>query len=134
MGKELKKILLIDDDKDIHIIVKFSLRDLPEVELSAVLSGEEGVKAAMDLHPDLILLDVMMPDMDGIATLQAIKLFPSLANTPVIFLTAKAQKNEVEEYYKHGVLDVIVKPFDPTTFSTEITKLWKKHLDAQVKP
>jgi CheY-like chemotaxis protein len=75
--------------------------------------------------PDLILLDVMMPRMDGIATLKALQLLPNLAHIPIIFLTAKAQKYEVEDYFKLGIADVIVKPFDPNTLGSAIVRIWE---------
>ncbi|MEI8365441.1 MAG: response regulator [Parachlamydiaceae bacterium] len=126
MTKELKKILFVDDDEDIHLIVTICLRDIPHVEVLSAYSGEEAVKSVMDFHPDLILLDVMMPKMDGISTLQALKLMPSVCTTPIIFITAKAQKNEIEEYLKYGVLDVIVKPFNPMTLAKEIQSIWDR--------
>lgn len=126
MGKELKKILFIDDDPDIHMIVKLCLEDIPDLEMRSALSGEEGIKIAMEFHPNLILLDVMMPKMDGIAALEAIKLIPSLSRIPVVFLTAKAQKTEVQEYFKYGIADVIVKPFDPNTLAKTVLHIWEK--------
>jgi CheY-like chemotaxis protein len=131
MEHELKKILFVDDDEDVHLIIGFSLKQIPGVELRSATSGEEAIKIAMEFNPDLILLDVMMPKMDGIATLQAIKLLPSLAKIPVIFLTARAQHNEVEEYLKYGILDVIVKPFNPMTFGELVQQIWTKlHTEA----
>lgn len=127
MEKALQKILFVDDDPDIHVIVKISLRAIPNLDLRSAYSGEEALKMIMDFHPDLILLDIMMPKMDGIATLQAIKLLPSFANIPIVFLTAKAQKSEVEEYFKYGIVDVIVKPFDPTTLPKIVQKIWEDH-------
>lgn len=127
MIKNLKKILFVDDDEDIHLIVRMCLQEIPDLDLQSALSGEEGIKIAMQFQPDLILLDVMMPIMDGISTLQALKLIPAFAKTPIIFLTAKAQKNEIEEYFKLGVFDVIVKPFDPLTFAQNIQQIWEKY-------
>lgn len=129
MNKELKKILFIDDDEDIHFILKLSLQDLSGVEVCSALSGEEGIKIAEKFHPDLILLDVMMPHMNGFATLQAMKLLPGLAHIPIVFLTAKAQKKEIEEYFKCGVADVIIKPFDPIQLPNQIIQIWKKLLN-----
>jgi two-component system OmpR family response regulator len=126
MKKMVQKILFVDDDPDIHLIVKMSLQAIPKLELQSAYSGEEAIKVVMEFQPDLILLDVMMPKMDGIATLQAIKLIPSVSHIPVIFLTAKAQKSEVEEYFKYGIIDVIVKPFDPTSLPQIIQKIWEK--------
>lgn len=132
MNQPLKKILFVDDDEDIHMIVNISLRDIPQAELRCVLSGEEAIKIAMEFLPDLILLDVMMPNMDGISTLKALRLLPSLAHTPVIFVTAKAQKSEVEEYLKLGILDVIVKPFDPSNFPNKVLEIWNRYLSTQI--
>lgn len=127
MSKELKKLLIIDDDEDIQKIVKFSFQDLKNVECFYALSGEEGIRLAVDNKPDLILLDVMMPNMDGIATLQAIKLLPSIKNTLVVFLTARAQKKEINKYLDLGIVDVIVKPFDPMSLGSQIKSIWDKH-------
>lgn len=127
MTKELRKILFIDDDADIHLILTMSLSDLANVEVRSAMSGEEGVKVAMEFQPDLIILDVMMPGMDGIATLQVIKLVPSLAKTPVVFLTAKAQRSEIESYLKYGIIDVISKPFNPITISEQVQTIWQNY-------
>lgn len=126
MRKDLKKILFVDDDEDIHLILQFAFRGVPGLIVRSVLSGEEGIKAALEFQPDIILLDVMMPNMDGIATLQTLKVLPSLTNIPVIFLTAKAQKDEVESYFKYGIADVIVKPFDPETLINQVRTVWEK--------
>lgn len=125
MTQQLKKILFVDDDEDIHLIVKICLRDIPNAEVRTVFSGEEAIKVAMEFQPDLILLDIMMPNMDGISTLKALRLLPSLAKTPVIFLTAKAQKSEIDEYFKYGILDVIAKPFDPNFLAKSILSAWE---------
>lgn len=131
MENELHKLLFVDDDSDIHLIVKYSLRDLQNVEIRWAFSGEEAIKIALEFEPDLILLDVMMPGMDGVATLDALRLLPKLAKTPIAFLTAKAQSNEVEEYYKHGIVDVILKPFDPTQLTSIVQQIWNKHQKEQ---
>lgn len=131
MSYQLQKILFVDDDEDIHLIVKICLQDIPNLELRSCFSGEEAIKTALNFHPDLILLDVMMPGMDGISTLKAMRLIPSLTKTPVIFLTAKAQKNEIEEYLKYGIADVIVKPFEITTLVKDIEKIWYKYISTQ---
>ncbi len=126
MSEGLKKILFIDDDEDIHMVVRLCFRDMPGLDFRAAISGEEGIQMAMDFLPDLILLDVMMPKMDGIATLQAMKHLPKLSKTPIVFFTAKAQKSDVEQYFKYGVEDVIVKPFDPMTLSKTVQTIWER--------
>lgn len=127
MGEELKRILFVDDDEDIHMIVKMCLREIPNSQVRSAFSGEEAIRILMDFHPQLILLDVMMPNMDGISTLQALKLLPSFSKIPVIFLTAKAQKSEIAEYFNYGVLDVIVKPFNPLHLAKDILQIWEKY-------
>lgn len=129
MKKELKKVLLIDDDEDLHVLMEICLRDLPHLKLHSAYSGEEGIQTAMEFEPDIILLDVLMPQMDGIGTLEAIKLIPTISHIPVIFLTARAQKDEIESYLKKGVFDVIVKPFDPNTLSSDLLAIWKKYTE-----
>ncbi len=121
-----KKIIITDDDEDIIEILKMSLEDM-DAEIKFYQSGEETVKSAMDFKPDLVVLDVMMPRMDGIETLNALRLLPTLENVPVIFLTAKAQRKEVEAYKSmNGVLGVITKPFDPMTLKETLLALIQK--------
>lgn len=126
MTRELRKILFVDDDEDVHFIVSLSLREIPNLELRDATSGDEAIRIALEFKPDLILLDVMMPGMDGIAVLKAIRLLPTIASTPIAFLTAKAQKNEINGYRDYDIIDVFMKPFNPTTFSQEILRAWEK--------
>ena len=94
--------------------------------MKSCTSGKEALQIIPEFQPDLILLDVMMPEMDGLTTLKAIKQLPGFNSIPVIFLTAKVQQNEVQEYFKYEILDVIIKPFDPTTLCSNIEKSWGK--------
>jgi two-component system, OmpR family, response regulator len=122
----MTKILIVDDDEDILTISKFSLSALPELEVHCVMSGEEAVKESARLLPDLILLDMMMPKMDGLATLKAIRLIPSCLETPIVFFTAFSQSQDLEKILQLGVIDVIEKPFDPMQFPDIIQKLLAK--------
>ena len=79
--------------------------------------------------PDLLLLDVMMPGMDGVSTLQALRRLPGFEQTPAMFMTAKVQAQEIAQLRLQGAIDVIPKPFDPMTLSENIKSLWNKHLD-----
>ena len=79
-----------------------------------------------DFAPDLVLLDVMMPDMDGPATLRALRQLPGMAALPVVFMTAKVQPQEVAEYRARGALDVIAKPFDPMTLAAQVREIWAR--------
>lgn len=125
--KTLSKVLVIDDDEDILRIIQFCFEVMPEIQLICCTSAEEGIKKAIEFSPDLILLDVMMPVMDGIAALKAFRLMPKFEKTPIIFLTAKSQKNEIEDYFHMGVDNVIVKPFDPLTFPNDVKATWERY-------
>lgn len=128
----LTKILFVDDDRDILSIAKYSMESLPDITVKYLTSGEAAIQEALVFQPDLILLDVMMPKMDGIATVNAIRALPSLTHIPVVFITAKVQNQELTDYYKMGILDVIIKPFDPLTLSTNIQNIWDKYQEKQI--
>ncbi|MCX6989996.1 MAG: response regulator [Chlamydiae bacterium] len=125
--KVLKKILLVDDDQDILNVARYCLEELKDIEIKYLSSGEEAIKEALTFQPDLILLDVMMPKMDGITALKAIRLLPSMGSVPVIFFTAKVQKEEISTYHKNGVIDIITKPFDPMTLASRILEIWNRY-------
>ncbi len=121
----MKKILLIDDDKNIRTIARLGLEDAADWELSEASNGAAGVELALKEQPYFILLDMMMPEMDGIATLEKLRQNDSTKNIPVIFMTAKVQSQEIEQYEKLGVAGVIVKPFDPLSLEDDIRKICK---------
>lgn len=114
-------ILHVEDDKDIRDVTAFALTLDPQVTVTSAASGEAAL-AALDggLRPDVILMDVMMPVLDGPAALARIRERPGYETTPVIFMTARAQSGEISRYRALGALDVIVKPFDPMTLVEEI--------------
>lgn len=122
--KPLTKMILVDDDEDVLTIAKYCLESLKGVTIKYLSSGEETLKEALTFQPELILLDVMMPKMDGMTTLKALKMVPHLSHIPVVFFTAKVQKDEINQYLKLGVIDIIVKPFDPISFPEKILKNW----------
>lgn len=127
---ELRRILLVEDDLDIQIVARIALQDLAGFELEVCSSGYEALEKAPKYDPDLILLDVMMPELDGPSTLKEVRQIHSLATTPVIFVTAKAQPEEVAEYRRLGALEVIVKPFDPMTLGDRIRDIWSQSSEA----
>ena len=90
----------------------------------ACASGQEALDAAPAAMADLLLLDVMMPGMDGPTTLQALRAMPGTATTPVVFMTAKVQASEVALYKSIGALEVISKPFDPMLLSDQLRQIW----------
>jgi len=122
----LKKLLVVDDDLDILTLVKCSLEDHVELSVSYVQSGQEALQSALKDKPSLLLLDVLMPGMDGIETLQAFRLVPELASIPVILLTAKVRQAEMARYFALGVLGVICKPFDPMILYEQIMQYWQR--------
>jgi CheY-like chemotaxis protein len=114
------RVLIIDDDADIRLIAGLSLNRVGGMDVIEAAGGAEGVgKAAAD-RPDVILLDMMMPVMDGCATLQALLSQPATAAIPVIFLTAKGNPPEVERLKALGAAGVLIKPFNPRTLADEV--------------
>lgn len=122
----LKKILYVEDEPDIRTIAVIALEEIGKFTVKCCSSGKEAIEQAENFSPDLLLLDVMMPGMDGPATLAALRQKKTLVNTPAIFMTAKAQTNEIAEYRKLGVLDIIIKPFDPMLLPQTLTECWNK--------
>ena len=121
---ELTRILHVDDEPDIQAVTALALEVLGGFTVESCGSGAEALERAESFRPDLIILDVMMPGMDGPATLQELRQRPSLAEVPVIFMTAKVQTQEVEHYLGLGASGVITKPFDPESLSGEVAAIW----------
>ncbi len=119
----IRKVLLVDDEDDIRTVGNLSLSRVGGWQTVLASSGAEAVKKAAAERPDLILLDVMMPGMDGPTTFTQLRAQEATATTPIIFMTAKIQKQEVARYLELGALGVIGKPFDPMTLPQEIRKL-----------
>lgn len=129
MTPALDRILVVEDDPDIQIVANLALRSVGKFTVEICGSGREAINIAPKFAPDLILLDVMIPEFDGLETLKALREIPQMAHTPVIFLTAKVQAHEVDDYRKAGALEVIAKPFDPMTLAAQIFEVWKRHYD-----
>ncbi len=117
------KILIVDDDADIRFIAGLSLGRVGGMEVIEAASGSEGVRKAAEEQPDVILLDMMMPMMDGSETLAALRTQPATAAIPVIFLTAKTVHTEVQRMRALGAAGVLIKPFDPRTLSADVLAL-----------
>lgn len=117
----LNKVLVVDDDANIRTIAQISLEDNLSVVLAG--SGAEALELASKEQPDFILLDRMMPGMDGLETLSRLKQQESTQNIPVIFLTAKIQGHEMADYAGLEVAGVMAKPFDPMTLLDDIRKI-----------
>ncbi len=124
MTKPLNCILYVEDEPDIRMVAQMALEAVGGFKVIACASGQEALNAAPGAGADLLLLDVMMPGMDGPSTLKGLRELPATANTPVIFMTAKVQAAEVAAYKGLGALEVIPKPFDPMELSAQIQRIW----------
>lgn len=122
----LKRILYAEDEPDIQAVAKLALEMVGGFEVLICGTGAEALDRVKAYAPELILLDVMMPGMDGPTTLQRLRADPATADIPVIFLTAKVQPTEVAQYQSLGALDVIAKPFDPMTLAAQVRALWQR--------
>ncbi len=114
------KILHVEDDADIREIAKMALELSGDFEVVQCDCGEAALRTAQDYMPDVLLLDMMMPGMTGRETLEKLRENPDFANVPAIFMTARAQPNELEELRSIGATEVISKPFDPMSLSDQI--------------
>jgi DNA-binding response OmpR family regulator len=120
----LERILLVEDDPDIQAVARLSLERIGRFTLRICPTGLDALAMAPDFKPQLILLDVQLPEMDGPQTLARLRLLPALADTPVVFLTARSQTDEVLAYRKLGAADVIAKPFDPRKLPAHLRRIW----------
>ncbi|MBI4788341.1 MAG: response regulator [Chloroflexi bacterium] len=125
----LNRILLVEDQRNIRTVTELSLRAVGGFAVQSCSSGIEALQAIPAFAPDLILLDSMLPGMDGAATLRALRANPQTACIPVIFLTATAQPHAIRELRELGALDVIVKPFDPMTLAETVKTIWTRYHD-----
>lgn len=117
-----KRILVIDDEDDIREVAQLCLETVGGWEVISAASGHEGLMLAASETPDAILLDVMMPDMDGPTTFKKLQADRSTQNIPVILLTAKVQASEQRRFAELGVKAVFVKPFDPMTLAHQLAQ------------
>jgi CheY-like chemotaxis protein len=115
-----RRILIVDDEDDIREVAQVSLELVGHFEVLTASGGRAGVLSARAEMPDAILLDVMMPDMDGPATLSELKADPITRDIPVIFLTAKTQTAERSRLAGLGAAGILTKPFDPLKLSAEV--------------
>jgi CheY-like chemotaxis protein len=125
--KTVNRVLYVEDEANIREVGLFSLTEVGGFTVQPAESGQDALAKAGAFVPDLILLDVMMPGMDGIATFKALRARQDTARVPVIFMTAKVQPHEVQGYKDLGAIAVIAKPFDPITLPDEVRALWDRH-------
>ena len=118
-----KSILLIDDEPNLAEVIAVCLESFKDWQVRVVNSGREGLKIVESLQPDAILLDVMMPEMDGITVFQHLQQNAATQNIPVILLTAKVQSSDRARFSQLGVAGLIAKPFEPLQLADEIADL-----------
>jgi CheY-like chemotaxis protein len=120
-----KKIMLVEDDTDIQLITRLSLEVGGGYEVRVCGSGAEALASVRAYAPDLILLDVMMPGMDGLATLDALRKLPEAAATPVVFFSANTQDDVRQDLIQRGALAIIAKPIEPAALLEQIRAIWQ---------
>lgn len=122
----LQRILYAEDEPDVQTVVELTIQSMSDYEIKICENGKVLLDSIDEYCPDLILLDVMMPEMDGPTTFKTLKAQEKTKDIPVIFMTAKAQVHEVEIFKESGALGVITKPFDPVNLCSEIEEIWNK--------
>jgi two-component system OmpR family response regulator len=127
MSPPLKHVLYVDDDADIREIVQMSLSLDGQMSVNLSDGGEPALARMRDERPDLVMLDVMMPGMDGPASLARMRTDDALRHIPVIFMTAKANPSEVARFRGLSAIGVIAKPFDPMALGSQVKALWESH-------
>ncbi len=129
---QLQRLLYVEDDPGIQAIVKLTLEEIGRFTVLCCSSGREALASAVAFRPDLMLLDVIMPELDGPATAAELRSIPQLAATPVIFMTARNEPGELARLREKGAIAVISKPFDPITLCDEIRDAWQMEHSAVV--
>ncbi|MBA4288267.1 MAG: hypothetical protein C0439_04710 [Pseudomonas sp.] len=123
---ELQRILHVEDDPSIQAVAKVALEAVGGFQVLSCSSGQAALDQLVAFAPDFILLDVMMPDMDGPQTLAHIAQLIDIEQVPVAFMTAKVQPAEIAHYRSLGARDVIIKPFDPMQLAAQVRKIWSQ--------
>ena len=117
------KVLMVDDEEDIRKVGRLSLESVGQFTTAVAASAEEGLGVAESFQPDVILMDMMMPGMDGLEALASILSNDRLRHIPVVIMTAKVQRAEIALYLQRGAIGVIQKPFDPLTLPDQLREL-----------
>ena len=123
----LQKILYVDDDQNLHQLVGLALQQMGGLTVQICESGIKALELAAIFKPDLILLDVVMPGMDGLETCRELRKIPATRQTPVVFFTGHTSPNDLLRYRTYKPLGVVSKPFVPLELPLELLKLWKEH-------
>ena len=122
--EKFERVMCVEDDPDIRLILDFSIGRMGGFSLCLCSGGQEAIDKIESFRPQLVLLDVMMPEMSGPQTLLKLRELPAMEGVPIVFLTAKAMQDEVEELLAYGATGIIVKPFDPVALPDNIRIYW----------
>lgn len=126
MGEfSLQRILLADDEPDILEIARIALENVGGYEVAVCESGAEFLQLLPDFKPDLVIIDALMPDVDGLQVLNEMRSVPGFEDIPAVFLTGLVLDRDLRNLRESGAADVITKPFDPMTLSQRIEEVWK---------
>lgn len=120
----MQRILYVEDEPDIQAVARLALEQVGGFQVEVCSSGDEALARAAAWGPDLILLDVMLPGMDGPETLRRLREQPDTRDIPVAFMTARVQARELEHYRSLGAIGLLPKPFDPMTLADQLRTLW----------
>ena len=124
--RPLNRICYVEDDEDIQRIVRMSLERVGKMTVEVVGDPTKAIEAMTGFHPDLVMLDWMMPKMDGPAVFRQMKLRPDTSHLPVVFITAKAAQRDLDELMKMGAAGTISKPFNPKDLPDQLRAIWAK--------
>ena len=127
MGKKLQSILYVEDDLHVRTTAKLVLEVIGKFEVRECSSGREALLAARDFQPDLILLDVLMPELDGVNTLAMLRRMPHLAEVPALFVTGQTSESDIARYLEAGAIGVIPKPVLPLRLTGQLNAMWEQH-------
>ena len=122
----LSRIMMVEDEQDIQVVARVALETVGGLSVEMCSSGREALDRVASIRPELILLDVMMPGMDGPTTLKELRGREDTKGIPIIFMTAKVQPQEVANFRMIGALGVIAKPFDPMILAATVRSIWEK--------
>jgi len=123
---DLKRILYVDDEPSVSQVAILVLQNIGGFDVLACTSGQEALDAVEGFQPELLLLDVMMPEMDGPATLEKLRALPVTANVPVVFMTGRSRPEDIASLKALGAVDVITKPFDPASLPDQVRLAWQE--------
>lgn len=130
MSKKLRRITCIDDDDDILRVAQLCLEHMGGYDVTCFDSPRAALEQVVRERPDFILLDVMMPEMDGLRTLDCLRAQVKLHEVPIAFMSARVRPEEIADYQARGANGVIAKPFDPARLSEQVSTIWSDfHID-----